>query len=277
MRKYFAAVLQLNSGSDINANLTESEKWIEDAFSKNAQLIGLPENFSFLGSEKEKLERAKEIEVLTSKFLSETSRKFRIHLLGGGYPTAGKDGKILNTSTLFGPDGKEIFRYYKIHLFDTDPGDGFQYKESRSVSSGTELPSIFSSAQFGNISTVICYDLRFPELFRALSYRGAEILFVPSAFTKLTGEAHWEPLLRARAIENFCYVLAPAQAGRHDNGRETYGHSLIVNPWGEILAEKKEGEGALVAEIDLELIQEARRKIPSLKHRKFIAEWEKFA
>lgn len=277
MGKYFAAVLQLNSGSDINANLAKSEEWIGDASSKNARLIGLPENFSFLGSETEKLERAKEIEVLTSKFLSETSRKFRIHLLGGGYPTAAKDGKILNTSALFGPDGEVIFKYYKIHLFDTDPGDGFQYKESRSVSSGTELPSIFSSAQFGNISTVICYDLRFPELFRALSYRGAEILFVPSSFTKLTGEAHWEPLLRARAIENFCYVLAPAQTGRHDNGRETYGHSLIVSPWGEILAEKKEGEGALLAEIDLDLIQEARRKIPSLKHRKFIAEWEKFA
>ncbi|EQA45669.1 hydrolase, carbon-nitrogen family [Leptospira broomii serovar Hurstbridge str. 5399] len=275
MAKYKAAVIQLNSNADPSANLAKAGELIRNAVDKGAKLIGLPENFSFLGSEKEKLECGAEIQRLAENFLGQTSREHHIHLLGGGYPVPTVDGKVFNTAALYGPEGKEIFRYYKVHLFDTDPGDGVEYRESRSVDSGKEPSPIFFSSDLGNISTVICYDLRFPELFRVLVSKGAEIIFVPSAFTKLTGIAHWEPLLRARAIENFCYILAPAQTGLHGTGRETYGHSMIVSPWGEILSESGIEEGIIYADIDTEEIMKARKKIPSLKHRKFVAAWEK--
>ncbi|EPG73332.1 hydrolase, carbon-nitrogen family [Leptospira fainei serovar Hurstbridge str. BUT 6] len=275
MAKYKAAVIQVNSNADPSANLTKAGELIRSAVDKGAKLVGLPENFPFLGSEKEKLERGEELQRLSENFLSQTSREHRIYLLGGGYPVPTQKGKVFNTASFYDPNGNKIFRYYKIHLFDTDPGDGVEYRESRSVEAGTEPSPIFFSSDLGNISTVICYDLRFPELFRVLVSNGAEILFVPSAFTKLTGLAHWEPLLRARAIENFCYILAPAQTGSHETGRETYGHSMIVSPWGEILSESGVEEGIIYAEIDTDEVKKARKKIPSLKHRKFITDREK--
>ncbi|EPG66141.1 carbon-nitrogen hydrolase family protein [Leptospira wolffii] len=268
MSRFKAALIQLNSRADLDFNLQKCEKLAEEAVSGGAKLLGLPENFPFLGSEKEKLERGAEIETKTRSFLENISKKNKITVLAGGFPSPAPGGKVYNTAALFGPDGKEIFQYHKIHLFDTDPGDGVEYRESRSVEAGKEIPPVYRNSELGNISSVVCYDLRFPELFRKLADQESDIVFVPAAFTKLTGEAHWEVLLRARAIENQCYILAPAQTGTHSGGRETYGHSLVVDPWGRILADAMEGEKVILADIDLEEVKKARKKIPALRHRK---------
>ncbi|TGL60611.1 carbon-nitrogen hydrolase family protein [Leptospira sarikeiensis] len=268
MPRFLLGLIQLNSSFDLDSNLNKCEKFIEEAAAQGAKLIGLPENFPFLGSEKEKLERSREIGSKTKSLLSSISKKLNVSILAGGFPTPSGNGKVYNTSILYGADGEEKFEYHKIHLFDTDPGDGVEYRESRSVESGQNIPEVYKSPELGNVSSVICYDLRFPELFRELVNKGADMIFVPSAFTKITGQAHWEILLRARAIENQCFIFAPAQTGTHLNGRETYGHSLVINPWGEILADAKEGEKLLISEIDPEEIQNVRKKIPALKHRK---------
>lgn len=268
MAAFLSALLQLNSGPDTEKNLLKTEEFLEEAAAKGAKLAGLPENFPFLGPEKEKLERGKEIEERTKEFLHRTSKKYKISILAGGYPTPAPNGKVYNTASFYGKDGEEKFKYHKIHLFDTDPGDGIEYRESRSVEAGVEPPSVYEDSELGRISTVICYDLRFPELFRILGQEGSQIVFVPAAFTKLTGQAHWEVLLRARAIENQCFILAPAQTGLHGAGRETYGHSLAIDPWGEILADGGEGEKVVFAEVDPERISQVRKKIPAWNHRR---------
>ncbi|TGK06737.1 carbon-nitrogen hydrolase family protein [Leptospira semungkisensis] len=268
MPRFRAALIQLNSNSDPDHNLNRCEALVREASEGGAKLIGLPENFSYFGSEKEKLERAHEIEEKTREFLHRVSQKHNVYILAGGYPNPSINGKVYNTASLYSPEGVEKIRYHKIHLFDTDPGDGVEYRESKTVEAGDSPAEVYHSLELGNISSVICYDLRFPELFRKLADQNAEIIFVPSAFTKITGQAHWEILLRARAIENQCFILAPAQTGTHSKGRETYGHSLIVNPWGEILADGKEGEKVVFAEIDLEEVEKVRKKIPALKHRR---------
>ncbi|EMK01388.1 MULTISPECIES: carbon-nitrogen hydrolase family protein [unclassified Leptospira] len=268
MHRFLLGLIQLNSGSDVDLNLQKCENYIREAASEGAKLVGLPENFPFLGSEKEKLERAGEIASKTVNLLSNISKKLNITVLAGGFPSPASNGKVFNTSIIFGPDGKEKFEYHKIHLFDTDPGDGIEYRESRTVKSGQIVPETYKSPELGNISSVICYDLRFPELFREIMKKDAEMIFVPSAFTKITGQAHWEILLRARAIENQCFIFAPAQTGTHLKGRETYGHSLVVDPWGNVLGDAGEGEKLLLTEIDLEEVQKVRKKIPALKHRK---------
>ncbi len=268
MPHFRVGLVQLNSNSDLDSNLNKCEEFIREAADGGAKLVGLPENFPFLGPELEKLERGKEIEKRSRELLYRNSQKHKIYILAGGYPNPSSEGKVYNTASLYGPDGVEKFRYHKIHLFDTDPGDGIEYRESRSVEAGAEIPSVYHSLELGKISSVICYDLRFPELFRALADRGSEIIFVPSAFTKLTGQAHWEILLRARAIENQCFILAPAQTGSHGKGRETYGHSMAINPWGEVIANAEEGEKVIFAEIDLDQVEKVRKKIPALKHRK---------
>ncbi|PJZ69728.1 hydrolase [Leptospira perolatii] len=273
MEKLKVALVQLSSGHDLESNLNEAEAWIRKAALQGSLLVALPENFSFFGPEHQKIESADLICQSTRSFLSRLSGELRIHLLGGGYPTPNGQGKVFNTASMYGPDGSEIFRYYKIHLFDTNPGDGISYRESSTVIPGEQLPPLYNSP-WGPISTVICYDLRFPEIFRALAKKGADFIFVPSAFTRLTGKAHWEVLLRARAIENSCFILAPAQTGENIRGRETFGHSMIVSPWGEIIAEAGTEKGLIVADLDLAGLKSARSKLPSLKHRRFIAEWE---
>ncbi|GBF51999.1 N-carbamoyl-D-amino acid hydrolase [Leptospira ryugenii] len=265
-----AAAIQVTSTARISNNLTTCRNWIEKAVKEGAKLIGLPENFSFMGHEDEKKNMIGEIEEQTKSFLEETSKELGIFLLGGGFPTDAGNGKVFNTAILYGPNGEPLFTYHKAHLFDAEVGDGIRYGESRSTESGKQIPKI-AKTELGDISSGICYDIRFPELFRELSKEGCEICFLPAAFTVPTGEAHWEVLLRARAIENLMYVIAPGQTGVHDpqGRRRTYGNSLIIGPWGDLLAKANQEPGIVLAELNLEMLREKRKQFPALHHRRF--------
>ncbi|TGL20226.1 carbon-nitrogen hydrolase family protein [Leptospira levettii] len=265
-----AAVVQVTSTARVSNNLTKCRQLVEEAAKAGAKVIGLPENFSFMGSESEKQNLLGQIEEETFSFLKETAKDLGIYLLGGGFPTKAPSGKVFNTAVIVNPQGEEVFRYHKVHLFDAVVGDGFPYKESNHTEAGEKVPEVIPT-EYGNISSAICYDLRFPELFRALSKQGVDLCFLPAAFTVPTGEAHWHVLLRARAIENLMYVLAPGQTGTHDphGKRKTFGHSLIISPWGEILAELNSEEGFAIAGIELDRLNEIRSTLPSLHHRRF--------
>ncbi|TGM06444.1 carbon-nitrogen hydrolase family protein [Leptospira jelokensis] len=265
-----AAVVQVTSTARVSNNLTKCRQFVEEACKAGAKVVGLPENFSFMGSEAEKQNLLGQIERETFLFLKETASELGIYLLGGGFPTKAPSGKVYNTAVIIGPNGEEVFRYHKAHLFDAVVGDGFSYKESNHTESGKKIPEVVQT-EFGKLSSAICYDLRFPELFRALSKQGVDLCFLPAAFTVPTGEAHWHVLLRARAIENLMYVLAPGQTGTHDphGKRKTFGHSLIISPWGEILAELNHEEGFAIATIEMEKLSEIRNTLPSLEHRRF--------
>ncbi|MCC5815212.1 MAG: carbon-nitrogen hydrolase family protein [Leptospira sp.] len=277
MQNFRTALIQITSSNHLQENLTKIENFLKEAKSKGAQLVCLPENFSFFGTEKEKLANLKEISEKTQNFLSEESKKHGIFLLGGGYPfptQANPSGQnpdtCYNQASIYNPDGKEILRYRKMHLFDTDPGDGVSYQESKTVTAGESTPDVVGIGDLCRLTTFICYDIRFPEVFRIASRNGAEVICLPAAFTIPTGQAHWEVLLRARAIENFCYIIAPAQVGVHDekSKRKTYGHSMVVNPWGEIIGELETEEGVLVVDLDAKVLEESRARIPALKHRR---------
>ncbi|MCZ8155638.1 MAG: carbon-nitrogen hydrolase family protein [Leptospira sp.] len=271
LESYKVAVVQVTSNARVVNNLTTCRRFIEEAKNAGATLIGLPENFSFMGSESEKKNLIGEIESETFSFLKETSKELQIYLLGGGFPTDAGNGKVFNTATLIGPDGEELFRYHKAHLFNAKVGDGVDYRESNSTESGKKLPNVVETS-IGKISSAICYDIRFPELFRELSKQGCEICFLPAAFTVPTGIAHWEVLLRARAIENLMFIIAPGQTGVHDphGKRKTYGHSMIISPWGEILADAGTEPGFAIAEISLPSIREIRANFPALEHSLFL-------
>ena len=261
---FLAAAVQLNSTPDLDENLKQAEHWIAEAVEHGAALVGLPENFSFLGPEPEKVTRAQEIAEKSEAFLAAQAALHGITLLGGGYAVPAPSGKTFNRSLLVGPDG-EIARYDKIHLFDVDLPEQ-TFRESDTVESGTEVV-VADADPLGSLGLSICYDLRFPELYRRLAQQGAHTLTVPSAFTGFTGHAHWEVLLRARAIENTCYVFAPAQCGRHFADRVSHGHALIVDPWGSMLSDAGTEPGYALAEIDPARVAEVRARIPSLNHR----------
>jgi predicted amidohydrolase len=268
---YKAAVVQVSSNARVSRNLTVCRQYIEAAHKEGAQLIGLPENFSFMGSEAEKKNLLGEIEEETNTFLRETARELGIYLLGGGFPTDAGNGKVFNTASMYSPEGIEIFKYHKAHLFNAEVGDGFSYSESNSTESGGQIPEVVPTI-LGNLSSAICYDIRFPELFRSLSQNGCQLCFLPAAFTVPTGIAHWEVLLRARAIENLMFILAPGQTGVHDphGKRKTYGHSLIISPWGEILADAGKEPGYAIAEIDIGKLVKIRESFPALRHAIFL-------
>lgn len=265
---YKAAVIQMNSNTDLQANLHSAYQYIEESVEKGAKLVGLPENFSFLGGLSMRMKKADEIAEEVPKFLSETAKEFEVHIMGGSYPVPAGNEKVYNHSSFYSPDGKEVQSYNKVHLFDVDLDDNESYRESDYVVAGQTGPVIYESAQIGNWGLSVCYDLRFPELYRKLVADGAEILSIPSAFTYTTGQDHWRPLLRARAIENTCYVCAPAQTGLHGKNRKTWGHAMIIDPWGRIIADAGQEPGIALGEINPALIQEVRNKIPSLKHRR---------
>jgi predicted amidohydrolase len=271
MQPYLAAAIQITSTPDLDKNLTEAEELIDLAVRRGAELIGLPENFAFLGQEAEKLARADEIALKTEKFLKKMARRFQVTLLGGGFPVpvAGDPTKAYNTALLVDPNGSELARYQKVHLFDVDLPDGNTYQESSTVMAGKALPVLYASEKLGNIGLSICYDVRFPELYRHLSHKGADIIFVPAAFTAYTGKDHWKVLLQARAIENTCYIIAPAQTGNHYERRYSHGHAMIVDPWGVILADAGEQPGMAIAEINPFRLEQVRRQMPSLQHRVF--------
>ena len=268
---FTAAVVQMVSGSDVAANLASAGRLIARAAEAGARLVALPENFALLGRrEQDKLAVAEDDGAgPIQAFLADTARRHGIHLIGGTIPLRGADPqRVRAASLLYGPDGRRIARYDKIHLFDVSVGTdgGERYRESASIEPGDAV--VTADTELGRIGLAVCYDLRFPELFRALLARGAQILVVPSAFTETTGTAHWHLLCRARAVENLCYALAPGQGGLHDNGRRTYGHSLIAGPWGEVLAEHVEmGEGIACADVDLAAMDRLRARFPAVQHR----------
>lgn len=264
---YKAAVVQMNSQPDYEESLSKASDLLKDAAEQGAKLVALPENFAFLGSESEKMEHAVEIANRCVPFYEEHAQTLGIYILAGGYPVRAESGKAYNRSVLVSPKGKTLAQYDKMHLFDVEIDEEHSYRESDSVERGDSNAVVYASDELGTIGLSICYDVRFPELYRAQVEQGAQILTVPSAFTEVTGEAHWHTLLRSRAIENSCYVLAPAQTGLHGEKRRTYGHSLIINPWGEILADAGKEPGVAMAEIDLQEVEDVRKRLPSIYNR----------
>jgi predicted amidohydrolase len=198
------------------------------------------------------------------------AQRYQITLLGGGFPVPTESGQVYNTALLIGPSGEELVRYEKVHLFDVNLPDGNTYKESQTVLAGLNLPPIYPSKDFGNLGLSVCYDVRFPELYRHLSQMGAEVLTVPAAFTAYTGKDHWQVLLQARAIENTCYMIAPAQTGKHYGIRQSHGHAMIIDPWGIILADAGDKPGVAIAAIEPARLEQVRRQMPSLQHRVFV-------
>ncbi len=264
---FHAAAIQMMAGSDKTANLKEAEHWVREAASAGAQVIALPEVFIWRGSKKLERGQAEPIPGTSSKAMSSLARELKIYLLAGSIlEEIPESDKAYNTSLLFDPAGNLLASYRKIHLFDVDLANGVSLRESDTRAHGDAV--VVSAGELCTMGLSVCYDLRFPELYRGLAKQGAELIFVPAAFTAFTGEAHWESLLRARAIENQAYVIAPGQFGQSDHSFKTHGHSMIVDPWGKILAELADGPGFITAEIDLEYLAKVRAELPALAHRR---------
>jgi predicted amidohydrolase len=269
MKSYLAAAVQMNSRTDLQTNLAQAEELIDLAVRQGAELVCLPENFPFMGEEDEKLHQAERIATASEKFLKTVAQRYQVTVLGGGFPIPADMGKVLNTALLVGSSGEELARYEKVHLFDVNLPDGNTYEESRTVLAGTALPPVYPSKDLGHLGLSVCYDVRFPELYRHLAQMGANVLIIPAAFTAYTGKDHWQVLLQARAIENTCYVIAPAQTGRHYAMRHTHGHAAIIDPWGIVLADAGDKPGVVIAPIEPTHLEQVRRQMPALKHRVF--------
>jgi predicted amidohydrolase len=259
------AVAQMTSTTDVERNLDTAEALVREAARRGASFVGLPENFAFLRSEGEPVPDAQPLDGPWVLRMAALARTLGITLLLGSLPerVAG-ESRVRNTSVLLGPDGATLAVYRKIHLFDIDLPGMEHLKESKAVIPGADV--VVAETPIGPLGLSICYDLRVPELFRELARRGARVLAVPSAFTERTGKAHWEVLLRARAIENLAYVLAPAQVGQHGGGRASHGQAMIVDPWGVVLAQVPDGEGVALAELDFARQARLRSELPSLGH-----------
>jgi nitrilase len=264
------AALQMVSEPDVNANLVMAERLIEQAAQAGSRLVVLPENFAFMGErEADKLAlRETEGKGPLQTFLSDQAAHHKLWLVGGTIPLAAHDPHKVRASCLvFDDTGQQVARYDKIHLFDVQlPQADESYCESDSIEPGSS--PVVLETPFGYLGLAVCYDLRFPELMRTLSDQGLEILALPAAFTATTGKAHWELLLRVRAVENLCYVVGAAQGGQHASGRETYGDSMIVDPWGEVLARQARGAGVVLAQLDRPRLAKLRRVFPVLQHRR---------
>ncbi|MBI1777332.1 MAG: carbon-nitrogen hydrolase family protein [Proteobacteria bacterium] len=265
-RRFKLALLQTNSGRDIEPNVKAVLAMMRDAKAKGAHFVTMPEVVQMIEPKRDQA-RAK----VTTEEASSALAAFRaaaaelgLWVLVGSLQIKLAEERMANRSFLLDPAGHIVARYDKIHMFDVDLGDGQRYRESAAYQAGER--AVMAELPWGRLGLTVCYDLRFPQLYRALAQAGAEFLTVPSAFTRVTGEAHWHVLLRARAIETGCFVVAPAQTGVHAEGRETFGHSLVVGPWGDILADAGTETGVTVVDIDPAHVAEARRKVPSLTH-----------
>ncbi len=267
MPSFPVAAVQMNSQPDLDRNMEEAYRWIARAARAGATLTGLPEHFAFLGDEDERVRQADRISEVVEDLLPKWARELDAYLLGGGYPTRAEGGRVYNRAILVDPEGRTVARYDKLHLFDVELSERESYRESDRVVAGSDPPPVHEAEGLARIGLSICYDVRFPELYRGLAAQGAELLCVPSAFTRPTGRAHWETLLRARAIENSAYVIAPAQTGRHGTTRETYGHAMIVDPWGGILADAGTKPGVILGKIDMAKLRDIRTRLPALRHR----------
>lgn len=264
------AAIQMATGPNVQANLDEAAKLIATAAIQGAELIVLPENFGLMPMhEKERISHAEQPgKGIMQKFLATTAKKHNVWIVGGTIPMAcDVEGKVRSACILFNNKGEAVARYDKIHMFDVLIQDSKEsYNESATTDAGDEI--VVVDTPFGRIGLAVCYDLRFPELFRTMADQGMDICVLPSAFTAITGKAHWQPLVRARAIENQCYLIAAAQGGFHINGRETYGNSMIVDPWGNILNRLQTGSGLVLADLDMAFLKRTRKNFPVLKHRK---------
>jgi len=269
------AALQMVSTPSVQRNLDAARRLVAQAAGEGAKLVSLPEYFCFMGAtDRDKLDIAEAPgDGPIQQALSDAAREHRVWIIGGTVPIRTEDAAYaLNATCVYAPDGHLAARYSKIHLFRYDNGRE-RYDEGMVLRAGTE-PVSFQAGEL-RVGLSICYDLRFPELYRSLMFAPGQppcsLLAVPAAFTYTTGRAHWELLLRARAVENQCYVIAAAQGGQHENGRRTWGHSMVVDPWGEVLAVRDEGEGVVMAEVDPERIASVRTQLPALEHRKVFA------
>jgi predicted amidohydrolase len=267
MNRYIAAAVQMHSGEDRAENLAVAEALVEESARQGAALVVLPEFFIQLGRIEAMVAAAEPVPGPTSRAMSALAARLGVTLLAGSIceQTETPD-RAYNTSLLFGPDGRLMASYRKLHLFDVDLADMVTFQESQFILPGDEVA--LSVTPLGKLGQATCYDLRFPELFRQLSAEGMEVLLFPSAFAAPTGQAHWQILLRARAIENQCYVIASNQYGQHTPRLATYGHSMIVDPWGVVQAAAEEGEAVVLAEVDPKALAEIRRQLPALKHRR---------
>lgn len=277
----YAAAIQMTSTPDVDSNLAAARQLLERARQQGAVLAALPENFAIMGrQEADKLAVAEPMgEGPIQAFLSRCARELGLWIIGGTIPieVPAQPGRVAAASLVFDERGRCVNRYDKIHLFDVDiPEREERYRESATIAAGSQ--PVVVSTPIGHVGMAVCYDIRFPELFRVLLEQGAEVLSLPSAFTAPTGRAHWELLVRARAVENLSYVLAPAQSGLHQNGRETWGDSMVVDPWGRVLARVAEaGPGLAVAEIDRTLQHDLRVRFPATSHRRFQVSWAESA
>ena len=264
------AAIQMASGPNVQANLDEAEKFIKIAVQQGAELVVLPENFAIMGmTDMDNVGIAEKYgDGLIQRFLSSQSSKHGIWLVAGTIPIqSNEENKVYSTCLLFNDTGEVVARYNKIHLFDVTLEESDEsYTESQTLMSGDEV--VVADTPFGRLGLAICYDLRFPEMFRAMVDVGVDICVLPSAFTSLTGKAHWETLIRARAIENLSYMVAAAQGGYHVNGRETHGDSMIVDPWGAVLNRLPHGTGVVISDIDINKLQKTRQLFPALEHRR---------
>ena len=259
------AAVQMISGPDVAPNLVTAGRLIAEAAAAGAQLVALPEYFPLIGATDADRLAAREVDGAgpIQDFLADTAKKHGLWLIGGSIPLMADDpAKLRNSCLVFDPQGKRVARYDKIHLFGFNKGDE-AYDEAATIERGDQVVAFDSP--LGRVGLAICYDLRFPELFRALGE--VDLLVLPAAFTETTGRAHWEMLLRARAVENQCFVLAAAQGGQHPNGRITHGNSMVIDPWGEVLSRMDKGEGVVIAELDPQRLVDTRTSLPALKHR----------
>ena len=259
------AAVQMASGPHVQANLNEAGRLIEIAAEQGAKLVGLPEYFPIMGMRDDDKVKVRERpgEGPIQAFLSEAARRNKVWVVGGSVPlVASVVNKVRNSTLVFDDQGRQVARYDKIHLFGFEMGDE-RYSEQTTIEPGDQV--VVLDTPFARVGLSICYDLRFPELYRAMGK--VDLIMVPSAFTETTGKAHWETLIRARAIENLAYVVAPAQGGYHVNGRETHGDSMIVDPWGVVLDRLQRGSGVVVAGVNLAYLQRLRQSLPALSHR----------
>lgn len=265
-----AAAIQMASGPNVKANLAEVEKLIRTAVQQEAELIVLPENFAIMGmTEQDKVNVAESADGgMIQDFIAEQARAHGVWIVGGTVPIMSDNAhKVYAASIVYDNQGEQVARYDKIHLFDvTIDSSNERYHESETTEPGSDV--LVTDTPFGKLGVAVCYDLRFPELFRAMANQGMELCAIPSAFTAQTGKAHWESLIRARSIENLTFMIASAQGGYHVNGRETFGDSMIVDPWGVILNRLPHGTGVVVSSLDLDMLRRTRASFPVLDHQR---------
>ncbi|MFC6732340.1 carbon-nitrogen hydrolase family protein [Haladaptatus sp. DYSN1] len=266
MSQFTVAACQLDSRDDKEDNVRRALSFVDEAASKDADIVAFPEMFPYIGPKDAFSDVAEEIPGSLTERLAARAEDYGMYIHAGSMFEPADDGRVYNTTALINPDGDIAATYRKVHLFDIDVPGGVTYQESERVAAGNE--AVVAETALANFGLSICYDLRFPELFTTLARNGAEVIFLPAAFTLFTGKDHWEPLLRARAIESQCYVVAPAQIGEKPKSAQTYGKTMVIDPWGNVIRQASDREELITAPIDLDYVADVRRDLPSLQHKR---------